>query len=102
MVAKKKATKKKVAKKKPARKSKPKQQELKGMPERDEVGVAAVEYLAARAAVQDAKESAADAAAKLTGLLRKKRRKEIKIEGVCITAQQTEAQFVLKVKKVKQ
>jgi len=77
------------------------QSELKCMPKRDPIGKAAKIYLDACRDIVLAKEEADEASTALVKIMRLKKRKDIRIEGVIITLQRMEAQDKLKVKKPK-
>ena len=100
VTAKKKNAKKKAPAKK--KKTKAKQLPLKIRTKTDAVGRAAKKYLKARGNLAGAKENLNDSAEALVKIMRTKKRKDIKIEGVIITVSHIEAQDMLKVKKPKQ
>lgn len=89
-------------KKKAVTKKKAKQLKLPIKTKIDATGRAAKKFLKARSDLTNAKESMCDTAEALVKIMRAKKRKDIKIEGVIITVSHIEAQDMLKVKKPKQ
>lgn len=83
-------------------KKRPKQSELKGMPEADATGKAAEAYIESVQAVTDAKEDAALKAGQLVALMRQHKRTQIRVQGKLILCKHLDAQDVLKIKKVKE
>jgi hypothetical protein len=83
-------------------KPKAKQTELKGMPKRDALGKAASKYIKLRDKLADAKEDLLDQAATVVKLMREKRRKQIKVDGVNVTLKHVESQDLLKISKPKE
>ena len=88
--------------KKKAKKRTPKQKTLGLKVKTDAVGKAARKYVNARTIMFEAKEDAETAASTLVKIMREKKRKDIKVDGMIITLKHVEAQDALAIKKVKQ